>query len=118
MMNIDFTEFDLKIGEVFPSLRPSELNAIKNRIETEIKNRRDNPDVFKKTRERIREIERKALTKLAGEKYIPLKKFGSQCSICSSFASDIQLLIGLGNSYNICSECVILIKEVIDGNKS
>ena len=117
MKNIDFKEFELKVSDILPILSKDELALVEDRILAEIQNRHKDPDTFedlKSTREKILEIEHKVLSKLENKKYKPLKKEGKQCSICSGYESDVELLFSLGKEYHVCSKCVLLIKEIID----
>jgi hypothetical protein len=117
MENIDFTDLEQKAEDIFADIDGVDLNKIKNRISETIHLFERNPDLFQhqqKVRNRIREIERKSLSKLGEKDYIPPRREGSKCSLCSIYESDVGVMVHLGQGYNICRECVVLIKDVIE----
>lgn len=111
----DFTDFDSKIDQILPDISDSDKDAVRQRIGVELDRYDSNPDGYKEfvqTRERIRAIERKALRKL-GKEVVEPKAQGRRCSLCSSYESDTLLIIWISDSHSVCSDCVVIVKEIL-----
>ena len=117
MDQVDFTEFEANLEAIFTDADSLDLHLIKKRIVKEIEQLESNPDIseqFKKVRIRIREIENKALKKLGKKANIPENRNGAQCSFCSSCESDVEIMVRLNQGYNICKECALLFRQVVE----
>ncbi len=66
---------------------------------------------FRVTRERIRQIEEKALRKLG--KTPPVRE-GIECSFCGKYESEVKKIISWDTNVSICNECVETAKELVD----
>jgi len=117
MENIDFTDLEANARVILPEVVDIDLHSIEKWILKELQQIEINPEIsqqFQKVRKRIRDIEHKALTKLGKKEDGPLKYEGAECSFCSGFESDVELMVRLSKKHNICNECVVLIREVIE----
>lgn len=115
-MKRDFKDFDKKIDLILKDITDLDKEALKHRIGQELDTYESKPELyeaFRVTRDRIRTIERKALKKLG--KNVPTKmEKGKRCSLCPEYESDVDVMIYIGHKHNVCSKCILLIKDVID----
>ena len=116
----DENEKDLakNIKEVLASLTPREAKVLRERFGVELK---DNPDLeeigkqFDITRERIREIERKALAKLRNKRgQNKSSTTPKRCSFCESTLEQTDKYVESKTGVFICRNCLDLCSKMLD----
>ena len=121
MSNRDFSIFDRTVGDIIKDIDEADRDAVKRRIDVELdRDESEAGSVVRQmsiaTRKRIRDIERKALARLGRPVAQPSEQ-GRQCTLCAQYESDVRL-VALGNSHAVCAECIVLVKEIVDEDKS
>ncbi len=119
MAELNFTDLRSNIGNILGACDEQAIIAIEKRILQEIDQIENNPEQHLeqlKIKEKIRHIENKALEKLGKAKNRKQPTQGTKCSLCAVTESDIDQLIRLSNTHNICNACVCLVNQVVEEN--
>lgn len=114
----NFTIFDHAVGEIIDGIDVTDREALKRRINFELDQIESEVGstlhpMYMETYRRIRAIERKALARRVTK---PLEQ-GRECTFCARYESDVRV-ISLGNVYAVCAECLNVLKEIVDEDKT
>ena len=106
------------IKELLASLTPREAKVLRERFGVELKDNAEFEDIgnqFDITRERIREIERKALAKLRNQHGQKISSTTpKRCSFCESTLEQSDKYVEGKSSVFICRNCLDLCSKILD----